>query len=214
MKTLRWIPGLAAACLLLLGACDDATGPEEMGQIQILLTDAPADYIESAEVWISRAYLKGGSDEGEETEEESENGGPINLFEAGEGDPLYFDLLTLQDGITANLTSAEGVEAGVYRQLRLVVDDAVVTLKPGYEFKNGGVSEALKVPSGMTSGIKVHLNGPIEITEGTLTIVTVDFDVNDNFKLQGNPDTPAGINGVLFTPTLKEKGRTEEEVSG
>jgi hypothetical protein len=42
----------------------------------------------------------------------------------------------------------------------------------------------------------------------------VDFDVDDNFVLQGNPETPAGIHGVLFTPVLKEKVRTEEETGG
>ncbi len=212
MKSLRMIAGLGAAVALLLPACDDATGPEGMGQVQVLLTDAPSDYIQSAEVWISRAYLKGGADEGEETEEESANGGPIVLFDAGDGDPMYFDLLTLQEGITANLTGAEDVEAGTYRQLRLVVDRAVVTLKPDYKFTDDETSKPLHVPSGMQSGIKVHLNGPIEVTEETLTIVTVDFDVDDNFKLQGTP--PEGIHGILFTPTLNEKGRTEEEVEG
>jgi hypothetical protein len=72
------------------------------------------------------------------------------------------------------------------------------------------VTKALKVPSGAQSGIKVHLNTPLEVVAETLTTVTVDFEVDSNFVIQGNPDTPAGIHGVLFTPVLKEKGRTEE----
>ena len=43
------------------------------------------------------------------------------------------------------------------------------------------------------------------------TIVLVDFDVNENFRLQGNPETPAGLQGILFTPVLKEKSRTVDE---
>jgi hypothetical protein len=46
---------------------------------------------------------------------------------------------------------------------------------------------------------------------GTTTIVTIDFDVDRNFRLQGNPESPAGIQGVLFTPNLKELKRDESE---
>ena len=35
------------------------------------------------------------------------------------------------------------------------------------------------------------------------TILVVDFDVSQNFVVQGNPNTPAGINGILFTPSLR-----------
>jgi hypothetical protein len=31
----------------------------------------------------------------------------------------------------------------------------------------------------------------------------VDFDVSQNFVIQGNPETPAGIHGILFTPVLR-----------
>jgi hypothetical protein len=96
----------------------------------------------------------------------------------------------------------------------LVVSEATVTLIDGLEFRDGGVARTLHVPSGMQSGIKVHLNSPLEVAEGTLTTLTVDFDVNSNFVIQGNPETPAGIQGVLFTPVLKEKGRTEEDMGG
>ena len=68
----------------------------------------------------------------------------------------------------------------------------------------------LKVPSGAQSGIKIKLRpadgeedgeSGIEIT-GETTLV-VDFDVSQNFKIQGNPNTPAGLKGVLFTPSLR-----------
>ncbi len=36
------------------------------------------------------------------------------------------------------------------------------------------------------------------------TKITVDVDVNANFVIQGDPETPAGIKGVLFTPLLVE----------
>ena len=68
----------------------------------------------------------------------------------------------------------------------------------------------LTIPSGAQTGIKLNLSaGDVEGTEGTIEIVpgemvlVVDFDVNQSFRLQGNPDTPAGINGVSFQPTLR-----------
>ena len=52
---------------------------------------------------------------------------------------------------------------------------------------------------------------PLEADEGETTIIVVDFDVAQNFVIQGNPDTPAGIHGILFTPTLAEKSRDQED---
>ena len=71
-------------------------------------------------------------------------------------------------------------------------------------------SKDLRVPSGAQTGIKFNLddadgdgdNAGIEITPGE-TILVVDFDVAQNFKVQGSPGTPAGIRDVLFTPLLR-----------
>jgi hypothetical protein len=214
MKTFRWLFGGTLALVLLFGACEDATGPEGTGQVQILLTDAPTDYLSSAEVKISRVYLKAAEEEeGEETEEEGGKSGAVDLFNDADN-PMTFDLLDLQNGITGQLTGTTNVEAGDYHQLRMVVAEATVTLIDGYQFRDEEVTKTLHVPSGMQSGIKVQLSGPIEVTDQTLTVLTVDFDVDNNFVIQGNPETPAGIQGVLFTPTLKEKVRTEEDMGG
>ena len=42
----------------------------------------------------------------------------------------------------------------------------------------------------------------MEIAGGE-TVLVVDFDVNQSFVLQGNPNTPAGIKSVSFRPTLR-----------
>jgi (2Fe-2S) ferredoxin len=34
-------------------------------------------------------------------------------------------------------------------------------------------------------------------------MLVVDFDVSESFVIQGNPQTPAGIHGMLFKPTLR-----------
>ncbi len=182
----------------LLTGCSDSTGPG-VARVQVRITDAPADAIASAEVWISRVYLQGGEGEGDGVDR-------VDLFNDPEN-PRYYDLLTLTDGITADLTQEMEVPEGSYAQLRLVVDGARVTLTDSYTFTDGTREANLFVPSGSRSGIKVQLDENIDAQEGELTIVLVDFDVEDNFVLQGAGQGSV-VNGVIFTPTLTEKGRS------
>ena len=60
----------------------------------------------------------------------------------------------------------------------------------------------LAVPSGAQTGIKVLLLEPVSADADEMTRITVDANVVDNFHIQGNPESPAGIMGVLFTPVL------------
>lgn len=203
MLSKRMIPMVALLASAAAACVDDGTSPDGGARLQVLITDAPSDYVETAEVWISRVYLVPG--------EGGENGaGHVDLFNDADN-PKQYDLLTLRDGLTADLTDPVEVEAGVFNQLRLVVDLAEISLKDGFEFSDGTTSRSLFVPSGMQSGIKVQLDGPLTPESGQLTVVTVDFDVDQNFVLQGNPDSPAGLRGILFTPVLREKDRVEQE---
>lgn len=163
-------------------------------RIRVLITDAPADYIESADVTISRVYLV-----------PADGSTPVDLLPAS-ASPVTYDLMELRNGVEA-LLADNLAPAGEYSQLRLIVDDATVTLIPGLTFNDGTMTRTLKVPSGMETGIKVETQDPIDLGDGLLTIVVVDFDVDANFVLQGNPATPAGLNGVIFTPVLHEKSR-------
>ncbi|HEX6850821.1 MAG TPA: DUF4382 domain-containing protein [Candidatus Polarisedimenticolaceae bacterium] len=160
-------------------------------QVRVLLTDAPSDSIESANVTISRVYLT------------SDAGPHVDVMPAGDPSVTY-DLLDLRNGVEA-LLADRVVPAGTYGQLRLVVESADVTLVPGLTFEDGTNFRSLKVPSGMQSGIKVQLATPIDADPGEITIVVVDFDVNQNFVLQGATGTT--VNDVLFTPLLQEKRR-------
>ena len=175
------------------GCNDDVTGGSS--QVRVMLTDAPSDLIASANVTISRVYLVGEGD------------GHVDVMPATET-PVTFDLLDLRNGVEA-LLADRPVPAGSYEQLRLVVDDAEVTLVDGLTFSDGSSTRTLFVPSGMQSGIKVQLADPIEADPGEITIVVVDFDVDQNFVLQGNAEPPTEIDGILFTPVLQEKRREE-----
>lgn len=180
----------------------DSGGPQGAARIQVLVTDAPADYIESAELYVSRVYLQGGGDEEGE-------GGRVDLFNDPDN-PQVFDLLALQDGLMFAVTDEVVVPEGPYAQLRFVVDMAMVTLADGYFFQDETNTAELHVPSGSSSGVKVTLDGgPLVLEEDQTTTVVVDVDVNANFVIQGNPESQAGIQGVTFTPHLKEIAREE-----
>ena len=168
-----------AAAVALVFAC--SVGPTT-SHLRLHLTDAPGPDIESAVVWISGAFLVPGD----------ESGPVVVTDEAQE-----FDLLLLQDGVTALLGDAT-VPASRYSQLRLVVDSARLTLAGELTFDDGTNTKLLKVPSGSESGIKVSFPGQLDLTEDAE--VVVDFDVASNFVFQGPSDGPYR---VLFTPHLK-----------
>ena len=197
----RRLSALLAVSMFAASACSDTTGVPT-SQVQILLTDAPADMIASAEVWISHVYLQGGVGEPEE-----DGGGRVDLFNDPES-PHHYDLLDLQDGVTADLTGFVEIEAGLYQGLRLVVDSARVTLVEGLAFPDDTDTALLMVPSGSESGIKVMLDDVIEVAEGESTILTVDFDVDRNFMIQGGEGERA-IRAVVFTPVLLELDRDD-----
>lgn len=181
--------GTLAAMALIGAACSNSTGNDT--QLSVLLTDAPHPLFESANVTIGEISII------------PADGAPIVLTSAGGS----YDLLQLQDGVTANLATLS-IDAGNYVQLRLVVTEASVTLKDGFQFNDGSITKTLVVPSGAQTGIKINLSNADGNSESGIeisgaTILVVDFDVSQNFVVQGSLDTPAGINGVLFTPLLR-----------
>lgn len=176
-----------------LAACDTPTDSNGTAYLRVLLTDAPADYLASAVVEIGRIEILPADDS------------PARVIVEDAGS---YDLLQLQNGVTADLGTAP-IEAGQYTQLRMIVESAEVTLADGFEFNDGTATRTLFVPSGEQTGIKINLmstdgdeEAGVSIQPGE-TVLVVDFDVSQNFVLLGNPDTPAGIHGILFTPTLR-----------
>lgn len=172
-------------------ACSDGTGGDP--RVRVQLADAPSDLFASAVVDIGRVELL-------------RAGGPAVVLTEDGG---THDLLDLQNGVTADLASL-GIESGRYLQLRLTVTSATVTLASGLTFSDGSTSRALTIPSGAQTGIKINLrdggSAGIDLVDGE-TIFVVDFDVSQNFVIQGNAGTPAGITGVTFTPLLRASVR-------
>ena len=236
-----FFPSLCAGLVAFIAGCDTASSGDARVQIQI--TDAPSDYIQSGEVWISRVYLKcegaERTDEGEHVFErdtlmdghrDGEHRDTLNAGQGGDvgdGDsgllckrvdllndsvaPFHVDLLDLHDGLVANLTVPVDLPAGTYDDLFIVVDSAFVTLKSPHTFSDGSKTAKLRIARDSKKAIKVELKEPLVAGAGATTLVLVDFDVNQSFVVLGNPDTPAGIKGVVFIPTLKERHRHQKD---
>ena len=185
---------LVALTATAFTGCSDSTGPQEPAHFVVTLTDSPGAWFDSAvveigEVWAIQA-----------------NGPPILLSDDGG----TWNLLDLQNGVMAELASAD-IEPTRLLQLRLHVVAASVTLKDPYEFTDGETSADLFVPSGAQSGIKINLRDDdanedgagVDLVPGETILAVVDMDVERNFVVNGSPDDPDGIKGVLFTPLLR-----------
>ncbi len=208
----RWVlPAVAALALGAVSACDSGTaptGPEGSATIQVLLTDAPSDMLDSAHIWISRVYLTGGGGTSPDTAEAdtTDAQGRVDLFN-DPANPLFFDVLTLRDGVTADLTGLIAVNATSYQGIRFVVDSTRVTLADGFTFEDGTRVGTMKVPSGMTSGIKVKIKDLLELDENDVLTIVVDLDVDSNFNIQMQGNNDSLVRRILFSPVLHEKSR-------
>ena len=248
----RMLLAATAVLVAAAGCDDEgsSTAPEGSGYLQVALTGSGSaegmaadlvgsteeengrdvsETIEKAEVWISEVYFQGVPGQGrvevfsaDDHADNNDNGDNGN-GDQDDGGRLLIDLMELQEGVDVVLgEDAQEVEPGEYGQLRFVVDEAEVTLNEGYEFADGERTQALSIPSGAQSGIKVHPprdddengddnngeNGEgdevgVDVAEGSTVTVVVEVDVEGNFVFQGPPHDTT-IQGVLFTPTLQQ----------
>lgn len=196
MRMLRTqLRSLTTGALLVAAAagCSDATGTGGDARFTVLLKDAPGDVVKAV-VTIDQVYLRGGDD------------GKVVLRDEDE----TVDLLTLVDDPTTLVNAAE-IPAGEYSGLNLVITGGYIEVEnadggtsiyassPDYEGLPEGAEVAgdLQMPSFATSGLKVQLNGGLEVAEGA-DAVLVDFDVKQSFGKQ------AGNSGKwVMSPVLK-----------
>lgn len=164
--------GLLAVAVLLTG-CDGLSGSDTEGRMVVRMQDNPDDILE-AWVTIERLELVG------------EDGVVLLSDEVQD-----YDLLTLQDGVTATLADTP-VPAGTYSQLRIIVAEESEVLLQDEE-----TLVTLKVPSGTETGIKVLLSEFEIASDADLVEVLVDFDVAASF-------VKAGASGkYIFKPVIK-----------
>jgi hypothetical protein len=176
MKNRLLVTGLviAALALSLLGSCTgtttNTTGTYAAGEgkIQVYVTDAPAENITAIVIQASSIEVhRAGDTEGEW----------ITLLQ----NPPSFDLLQVA-GIQSLLGSAN-VASGNYTRVRLAISDVTVTI--------GGQQKKATVPSD-----KLKFVGNINVTAGTVTSISLDFDAAKSIVVKGNGD-------VMMKPVVK-----------
>ena len=175
-KTRVLSPGLWALIGVLMfstAACDSSE--DDGTRLQIRLTDAPLDSVLEANVTIQRIELIDSSGQ--------------TIVLSDEEQP--FDLLQLQNGVTADLASVS-LENGVYNQMRVVVGEDASLLMTDSTIQD------LKIPSGSTSGITINNLPEVVLADSIDQVeITLDFDVEESFIDAGN----SGM--FIFRPVIK-----------
>jgi hypothetical protein len=202
------------------------------GTLKVLVTDKPypVDWIVSAEVTVVRVDVRAGTaDESEDAQngdpdepqqaqevadgetddlEDGDDEAFITIFDSeedsdgdGEADgPKVFDLLDLQNG-RMDLLADANIPAGTYTQMRVYVTEGTIVILD--EIAEDGVRTFdLTVPSGSSSGIKLHFT--FEVLEGEETQLLLDVDLTRAFQAipSGDIDDPSTINTFKFQPSL------------
>lgn len=185
------LAGLAVAALGLW-ACDEDSplmGIGGQGTLTVQLTDAPFPFSEVSrvDVFIVSVQAKTADVTDSEAEDSASNG-----WKTIATPNKAINLLSLAGGNTTTLGSA-ALPTGSYSGFRLIIDpsQSSVTLKDG-------THPDVKWPSAAQSGIKVHLDRPIQVVPDG-TILLLDFDVGRSFHMRGNSISQ---NGLIFHPVV------------
>jgi hypothetical protein len=174
-----WLMGMVA---LAAGACSGN------GTLALRITDAPLDLtnISSVVVTLSAAEAHfagdGHGDDRDATAKDDEKDDGDGSWVRVTGDPLSYDLLRLQNGVS-ELVGEIALPAGKITQLRLFIDERgpnTVTLKDGQVCP-------LDLQGVDKTGIKiVHPFKALEMKDGKRLEVVVDFDLKESVE-QGGP---------------------------
>jgi hypothetical protein len=146
---------------------------EGTGTLTLLITDDPSDLnITEALVTMSevRVHYAG-------LNESVGNGSWITIVNQSQ----TFDLILLQN--VTDLFGSANLSAGWYTQIRLMVDQALVTID--------GVQYDLKIPSKTVKLIK-----PFRVLDNQTTTLLLDFDVHESVH-------ESSENKYIFKPTIK-----------
>ncbi len=229
---------------LLLSACnrgsdsDDAAAGDTAtatGNVTLELTDTPSDTARKVVVVFDAVRFIGSGDEsddltiaddGDTDASDDVANAPTctasgNSFDCAYDPPRAIDLLDFQGGLSSNLLENQAVPSGTYTQIRLLVRTPVDCNAPDTSTEShvenalGGVF-GIFIPSGSSSGLKVNLQGPIEIdSDDDVFDFTIDFDLRKSLKKQQNKGKFANcykMKPVLRIVTTDETGVIEGTV--
>lgn len=168
---------LPLCALAACGGGDDAGNAT--GFVSIGITDAAVDEVLEVNVQFTGVTLK------------PQSGDEITIvFDA----PKNFDLLTLTNGMTAELLPDTEVLAGPYNWIRLAVNAEFDNVFDSYAVLPTGQVE-LQVPSGSQTGLK--LVSGFTVTQDNATNLVIDWDLRKALS------DPAGQPGLHLRPALR-----------
>jgi hypothetical protein len=170
-----------AMCALALAvtACDSSSN-DDNGEINLALTDATVDHVTEVHVQFTGVTLKPANGEPQEF-----------LFDT----PKDFDLMQLQDGVTAELLPDTTVPAGEYNWIRLHVNAEFDNVYDSYARLDDGTEVEIRVPSGGQSGLQ--LSSGFTVLAGQTTDLVLDWDLRKALT------EPQGQPGIFVRPSLR-----------
>ncbi len=189
-KRLELLGFLALAATASIACTESDATSSGSGELTIRLTDAPFPFseVKSVDVHIVRIEGRIADADSAEAADDSDGDGWRTLVSPDE----VINLLDLTGGKTMNLGTTS-LPDGTYRGFRMIIDadESGVTL-------NDNSTPEVKWPSAGNNGIKIRLDQPVVIGEGT-TDLLIDFDVGRSFVVRGNSISQ---NGLLFKPVI------------
>lgn len=188
MKQLTILLSMIFALFVGFTACDSASDDGGTGTVEVVMTDAPANYgsvnITVNSVRIHRNFYA------ETDSAEADEDGWITITDK----PMTVNLLDLTNG-NQILLGSEELEAGTYSQVRFILgDNNTVTVD--------GETYDLQTPSAQQSGLKLNVHAEVE--ENATYILLVDFDAARSVVQQGTGEYL--LKPVLRAVNLAETG--------
>ena len=186
--------GLTGLCIGMVACGGGNELGANAGTMNVRMVDAPGDGYREVNVDVQRIEI-------------STSGGA--WIELGRPNRVV-NLLALRGGVAAELATGARIASGHYEQLRLVLgtrNSVVLT---------DGTVEALTVPSGTRSGIKMNVN--FEVAAGSTRDVVIDFDAHKSIHLH-----QTGSGKFMLRPVVRAfdvlatgsvSGRVTHEVGG
>lgn len=171
------------------GAADSANiHVNASGVMNVDLTDAPADLLKSAMLYLNGVYVL----------DDAESNGRRYLTEQS----FSRDLLTLADTVAA-LASGR-VPVGTYNDLFLALDSVRITLLDSLTFSDSTKTRVFTVPG---DTLAAAINGSATFAGNDTIEVVLDFDVDGSFPM---PEPSNGVvSSVSFEPTTRVVDRTD-----
>jgi hypothetical protein len=161
-------------------ACNQSAS--NTGTLRVIMHDNPGDF---DQVWVEIERVEVNNQLDQET-------GWVTVSEPGE----IYNLLELVNGTHVMLGEQE-LEAGVYRQIRLILGDNNSVVINGEEYD-------LQTPSGQQTGIKINIDAGIQ--SGIVYTLVLDFDAYRSVVAKGQ--TPVGA-PFLLTPVIRAYAEAE-----